>query len=103
MPYNYFVYKRVLSEVKKRMPDFKPESVLDFGAGLGSGSWAANHVFDGQVQRVAAVEPNMNMRKLGKFLTTDKFKTEMLWVDSLAMIPSGERGKFDMIILGYVL
>ena len=45
MPYNYFVYKRVMSEVKKRMPTFKPESVLDFGAGLGSGAWAANHVF----------------------------------------------------------
>jgi hypothetical protein len=45
MPYNYFVYKRVMSEVRKRMPTFKPESVLDFGAGLGSGAWAANHVF----------------------------------------------------------
>ncbi len=43
------------------------------------------------------------MRKLGKFLTAEQFKNEILWVDSLSMIPSGERGKFDMIILGYVL
>jgi hypothetical protein len=43
------------------------------------------------------------MRKLGKFLTSEQFKNEILWVDSLAMIPSGERGKFDLIILGYVL
>jgi spermidine synthase len=77
--------------------------VLDFGAGLGSGAWAAHHVFGNKVERVAAVEPNLNMRKLGKFLTGEQFKNEILWVDSLAMIPSGERGKFDMIILGYVL
>jgi ribosomal protein RSM22 (predicted rRNA methylase) len=24
MPYHYFVYKRILSEVQKRMPHFKP-------------------------------------------------------------------------------
>ena len=45
----------------------------------------------------------MSMRKLGKFLTQDQFENEVLWVDSLAMIPTGDRGKFDLIILGYVL
>jgi ribosomal protein RSM22 (predicted rRNA methylase) len=46
------------------------------------------------------------MRKLGKFLTKDLNEDgNVLWVDSLAMIPGsgGERGKFDIIILGYVL
>lgn len=103
MPYNYFVYKRIITEVKKRLPDFKPQTILDYGAGLGSGVWAAQHVFVESVIRVAAVEPNVNMRKLGKFLTSEQFKNETLWVDSLSMIPSGERGKFDLIILGYVL
>ena len=58
---------------------------------------------DKYLQRVAAVEPNVNMRKLGKFLTSEQFQTEPLWVDSLAMVPSGDRGKFDLIIVGYVL
>ena len=43
------------------------------------------------------------MRKLGKFLSEEQFNNEVLWVDSLAMIPAGERGKFDLIIVGYVL
>ena len=46
------------------------------------------------------------MRKLGKFLTKELDEQgNILWVDSLAMIPGsgGERGKFDIIILGYVL
>ena len=43
------------------------------------------------------------MRKLGKFLSEDQFAQPVLWVDSLAMIPAGERGKLDLIIVGYVL
>ena len=72
MPYNYSVYKRILSEIKNRMPEFKPVTCLDYGAGLGSGMWAACHIYeDSSLQKVAAVEPNVNMRKLGKFLTED--------------------------------
>ncbi len=45
MPYNYMVHKRILSELKNRLPDFKPKTCLDYGAGLGSGLWAAQHIY----------------------------------------------------------
>lgn len=41
MPYHYYVYRRLFHELSERMPDFKPQSALDYGAGLGSGLWAA--------------------------------------------------------------
>ena len=58
--------------------------------------------------RTAAVEPNTAMRKLGKYLTeeiNENADNSILWVDSLSMIPGsgGERGKFDLIILGFVM
>ena len=90
-----------------RLPEFKPKSCLDYGAGLGSGIWAMQSIYghDGAkcLKRTAAVEPNTPMRKLGKFLSEDQFEQPVLWVDSLAMIPAGERGKLDLIILGFVL
>ena len=48
------------------------------------------------------------MRKLGKFLTSKLNEDEersILWVDSLSMIPGsgGEKGKFDLVIVGFVL
>ena len=48
------------------------------------------------------------MRKLGKYLTeelNEKCGNSMLWVDSLSMIPGigGEKGKFDIVIVGFVL
>lgn len=108
LPYTYMVYKRILGELKERMPDLKPESILDYGAGLGSGLWASIGVYEDSLKKIAAVEPNTAMRKLGKYLTEDlnqKMGNSILWVDSLSMIPGigGERGKFDIIILGYVL
>jgi ribosomal protein RSM22 (predicted rRNA methylase) len=48
MPYNYMVHKRILTELKNRLPDFKPKTCLDYGAGLGSGLWAAMHVYGAQ-------------------------------------------------------
>jgi ribosomal protein RSM22 (predicted rRNA methylase) len=105
MPYTYNVAKRVALEISRRFPDFKPNSVLDYGAGLGSSIWAAHDVFP-SAQRLAAVEPNRDMRKLGRFLTTvSKLKNEILWLESLTMIPGTgtERGKFDVIFLSYVL
>jgi len=75
MPYNFTVYKRILHELNMRLPDFKPKTSLDYGAGLGSGIWASHAVFgdDGTklLKRCAAVEPNVSMRKLGKFLSED--------------------------------
>ena len=94
---------------KSQLENAKPEdklSVLDFGAGLGSGLWAAVHCLGDQLLRVAAVEPNVNMRKLGKFLSDESAREHnALWIDSLAMIPGsgGERGKFDIVLIGYVL
>lgn len=104
MPYSYQVCKRVLNEVLFRMPDFKPKSVLDFGAGLGSAVWAAFHTYDPLITKYAAVEPNRDMRRLGKFLTST-LSSEILWVESITMIPGAgiERGKFDIIFLSHVL
>ena len=75
MPFTFNVYKRILHELSMRMPNFKPKTSLDYGAGLGSGVWAMHTVFgdDGNksIKRCAAVEPNVNMRKLGKFISED--------------------------------
>ena len=105
MPYTYNISVRICEEIKNRMPEFKPTSVLDYGAGLGSSIWAAHDLFP-EALRLAAVEPNRDMRRLGRFLTSvSKMKNEILWVESLTMIPGTgtERGKFDLIFLSYVL
>lgn len=58
MPYHYYVFKRLILEVQARVPELKygarseinsdeikKYSILDYGAGLGSGLWAAMHCY----------------------------------------------------------
>ena len=107
MPHTTSTIQRVLGEIKIRDPDFKPKSVLDYGAGLGAGVFAAKEIYPDSLNKMGAVEPNVYMRKLGKFLTKP-VEPEVMWVDALSMLPgmasaSGQRYKFDIIIMAYVL
>jgi len=47
MPYTFQVYKRIFAEVQARLPHFKPETLLDYGAGLGSGFLGAIENYKG--------------------------------------------------------
>jgi len=68
MPYTFGVACRVLTELKFRLPHTKIESLLDFGAGLGSVSSAFYDIFP-DCKKIVACEPSAVMRKLGKHLT----------------------------------
>jgi ribosomal protein RSM22 (predicted rRNA methylase) len=41
----YAVIMRTLSEIQKRDPTFQPQSFFDFGAGVGTGTWAASELW----------------------------------------------------------
>ena len=36
---DYACLSRIFSEIKTRVPDFVPESVIDVGSGVGSTTW----------------------------------------------------------------
>ena len=77
---SYAACYRVLHEITCRLDQFEPTRVLDFGAYLGSGSWAAHAVWppeddeaarDGtsRVRTYTAVEPNAQLRTAGAELS----------------------------------
>lgn len=68
MPHSYAVQKRIVNEIKKRMPLFEPKSLLDYGAGVGhSGHLFLQYYPD--LQNTVFLEPSTTMRKLGKHFT----------------------------------
>ena len=78
--------------------------MLDYGAGLGSGIWACSEVFP-QIKKYYGIEPSVNMRKLGKFLTGE-LDISITWVDSLGIIPGGfgvPNSNFDIVLIQNVL
>ncbi|MCO5587269.1 hypothetical protein L7F22_041216 [Adiantum nelumboides] len=41
MPAVYSAVHRVLSEIRRRLPEFKPQKILDYGSGPGTAIWSA--------------------------------------------------------------
>ncbi|XP_010430603.1 PREDICTED: methyltransferase-like protein 17, mitochondrial isoform X1 [Camelina sativa] len=68
MPAVFSVCYRVLIEIRRRIPEFRPTRVLDFGAGTGSGFWAVQEVWPKSVERVNIVEPSQSMQRAGRNL-----------------------------------
>lgn len=89
---------RVLYELARRAPDFRPTSVMDYGAGPAPGLAAANEIWPGSFTRVAAVDPSEHMAQLGKFLTADLDLPPILWQRCLYDATE----KYDLIIASYV-
>lgn len=51
----------VMRELKRRLPAFKPRSMLDFGAGPGTASWVAHELFGESLDSYRVVEPSQSM------------------------------------------
>ncbi|THU74529.1 hypothetical protein C4D60_Mb04t34340 [Musa balbisiana] len=71
MPAVYSACHRVLREVRRRLPDFSPSKVLDFGAGPGSALWAMREVWPRSLERINLVEPSKSMQRAAQSLLQD--------------------------------
>lgn len=67
-PACYAVSLRVLSEIKKKVPDFNPASILDFGSGTGMSVWAANSLWKDSLKQYLCIDSSEEMNNLSFFL-----------------------------------
>ncbi|XP_024530442.1 methyltransferase-like protein 17, mitochondrial isoform X1 [Selaginella moellendorffii] len=68
MPSTYAALYRVLSEVKRRIPDFRPRQVLDFGSGPGTSLWAIRELWPEQMKTAFLIETSAAMTSVCKSL-----------------------------------
>ncbi|KAK6146491.1 hypothetical protein DH2020_020360 [Rehmannia glutinosa] len=107
MPAVYSALYRVLSEVRRRVPDFTPAKVLDFGAGTGSALWAMMEVWPGSLDRINLVEPSQSMQRAGQSLVKDLSKLPLIQsyesIQSLSKHINKSGRRHDLVIASYVL
>lgn len=116
MPAVYSALYRVLSEVRRRVPDFSPAKVLDFGSGTGSAFWATREVWPKSLQKVNLVEPSQSMQRAGQSLIRDLKKLPLIqsYSSLLALAQNTKKidrqhnnnktdRKHDLVIASYVL
>ncbi|XP_033625790.1 methyltransferase-like protein 17, mitochondrial isoform X2 [Asterias rubens] len=73
---NYAVTYRVLNEIRKRMADFTPENLLDFGSGVGTTAWAAHSLWGDSLSEFFCVDTSRSMHELSDTLMRDNSTEE---------------------------
>lgn len=67
----YAVVLRVFNEIAQRDPDFKPRSFFDFGAGVGTGTWAASQLWKKSLYEYFLVDSSREMNVLSELILRD--------------------------------
>jgi ribosomal protein RSM22 (predicted rRNA methylase) len=68
LPGTFAVALKVFEEIKSRCPDLAPKSLLDVGAGPGTGMWAAAEVFGTYLEECTLIEQDSEFLSIGKQL-----------------------------------
>ncbi|XP_065858519.1 rsm22-cox11 tandem protein 2, mitochondrial [Euphorbia lathyris] len=107
MPAVFSACHRVLNEVKRRLPDFSPAKVLDFGGGTGSAFWATREVWPKSVEKVNLVEPSQSMQRAGRSLIQGLKDLPLIHsytsLQGLSRNINKSEREHDLVIASYVL
>lgn len=64
----YAAILKIFSEIAKRDPAFKPRSFFDFGAGVGTGTWAVSNLWKNSIFEYFLVDSSAEMNDLSEFI-----------------------------------
>lgn len=100
-PESYQISKRLLNETSLKFPNFKPNSFLDFGAGLSPASIAFKEQYP-DCNSLYTVEPNLFMKNLGIYMTEKVDKVH--WAESLYELTAfHNKDRFSIVNCSFVL
>ncbi|XXQ35284.1 Methyltransferase domain-containing protein [Plasmodiophora brassicae] len=96
---SFAVLRRLLRDVRKRLPDLQVDACLDVGAGTAAAAWAALDAFGAELA-VTCVEPAPHMTSIGKQVT-ESFMRTTEWHATLATLP--DRVDFPVVVGAFML
>lgn len=64
----YAILIRVLDEIYRMYPNYKPRSFFDFGSGIGSGTWAVNNFWKNHIYEYFCVDTSAHMHDLARLI-----------------------------------
>ena len=104
LPATYAAISSVLRDVRALRPDWRPRTLLDLGAGPGTGLWAASATWE-SLEHAVAVDAEERMIALGQDLARSASHAAVQsarWVRANIADPPPE-GSYDLVLLAYVL
>lgn len=107
MPAVFSACHRVLREVRRRLPDFSPTRVLDFGSGPGTALWALREVWPRSLERANLIEPSKTMQRTSQSLLQGLKDLPLIQsydsIQALAQKLGKSEKEHDLVVASYVL
>ncbi|XP_051984445.1 methyltransferase-like protein 17, mitochondrial [Xyrauchen texanus] len=102
----YAAIFRALNEIKKRDPLFVPYSFLDFGSGLGTGTWASHTLWGDSLKEYVCVDSSGDMNTLAEQLITGGTEIDNPVIKQVyfrQFLPVSPKVQFDLVIAAFSL
>lgn len=96
LPSIYSTIYRVMNEIQKRIPNFEPKTVLDFGSGPGTSIICAKKIWN-NIDNIIAIEPSNEMINISQQL----LKNEN--IQYKRFLNENQKIEYDLVIGSYVL
>ncbi|XP_062259813.1 methyltransferase-like protein 17, mitochondrial [Platichthys flesus] len=102
----YAAVRRALNEIKKRDPSFAPQSLLDFGSGLGTVVWASHSHWAASLKEMVCVDSSGPMNILAERLLKgddDQAPAHIQQVYFRQFLPVSPKVQFDLTVAAFTL
>ncbi|XP_013930151.1 PREDICTED: methyltransferase-like protein 17, mitochondrial [Thamnophis sirtalis] len=106
MDANYAAVSRAFHEIQKRVPDFQPKTLLDFGSGTSAVSWAAHSIWGKSLKEYINVDCSVPMLALAEKLMQGISESKELSFPGVyfrQFPPVGPKMTFDLTVSAFSL
>ncbi|XP_026478658.1 methyltransferase-like protein 17, mitochondrial [Ctenocephalides felis] len=102
----YAVLVRIFGEIYDRVLDFKPKSFLDFGSGVGTGTWAVNHFWKSNIFEYFCVDSSSSMNDLADIILKGGRGNKLNPIKGISyrqFLPAAREIRYDIVLCAYTL
>lgn len=97
---------RAFHEIQARLPDFQPQTLMDFGSGTGSVTWAAHSTWGQSLREYMCVDSSAAMLELAEKLLKGGSGSGMPCVPGVffrQFLPVSPKVQFDVVVAAFSL
>uniref|UniRef100_A0A8D2AHJ6 Ribosome assembly protein METTL17, mitochondrial n=1 Tax=Sciurus vulgaris TaxID=55149 RepID=A0A8D2AHJ6_SCIVU len=97
---------RAFHEIQTRIPEFKPQTLMDFGSGTGSVTWAAHSTWGQSLREYMCVDSSAAMLHLAEKLLKGGSETGAPYVPGVffrQFLPVSPKVQFDVVVSAFAL
>lgn len=102
----YAILLRILDEIRVRHPDYKPRSFFDFGSGVGTGTWAMNTYWKGDIFEYFCVDTSAHMNDLARLILCegkDNIEMPLKGYFQRQFLPASSDLKYSIVLSAFSL